>query len=235
MISAIVKQSQTSFYYLTQTYETSVWVTFITTIIFLSLFSKILSIGKKDKNHSFWSSIWTNINIVLGQGVSIQELKITQLFFIISLIPFIELIRNELVSSLVSVPEKYAENMDDLINGYYKPYTIDKGLHVALKDGINKQETDIEFKQKISDLNKIVNKFDLNEVLDRLIKTDQNKLQKFSKTIAILKSESSMPYVKGFLERIIRIKSGHEMYFQYLFTPICFRPDFPYVTVANNV
>jgi len=70
-------------------------------------------------------------------------------------------------------------------------------------------------------------------VLDLL--KDQNKLQKLSKTIAILKSESFMPYVKGFFERIIRIKSGHEMYFQYLFTPICFRPDFPYVTVANNV
>ncbi len=236
MISAIVKQSQTSFYYLTQTYETSVWISLITTIIFLSLFSKIFSIVRKDKNYSFWSSIWTNIHWMLRQSTPKQKLKITQLFFVISLIPFIEIIRNNLFSCLISFPEKYAENIDDLINGYYEPYLIDNDLRKALRDHIvseNKQKTDIEFKQKIIDLNQKVTKFRLNEVLDLLI--DYNRLQKLSQKIAILKSESLMPYVKGFFDRIFRVKSGREMYFQNLITPICFKPDFLYITVANNV
>jgi hypothetical protein len=234
MVSAIIKQSQTSFYYLTQTYETSVWISLIMTIIFLSLFSKIFLNKSKDKKNTFWSSIWTNTHWILRQSTPKQKLNITQLFFVISLIPFIEIIRNNLFSCLISFPEKYSENIDDLINGYYEPYFIDDDLRDALRDHIVREnKTDIEFKQKIIDLNQKVSKFRLNEVLDLL--KDLNRLQKFSQKAAILKSESSMPYVKGFFDRIFRVKSGREMYFQNLITPICFKPDFLYVTVANNV
>jgi hypothetical protein len=232
MISAILKQSQTSFYYLTQTYETSVWISLITTIIFLSLFSKIFSIVRKDKNYSFWSSIWTNIHWMLRQSTPKRKLNITQLFFMISLIPFTEIICNNLFSCLISVPEKSAENIDDLINGYYTPYFIDGNLRDAFIDHIV-TENKTEFKQKIIDLNQTVSKFQLNEVLSLL--SDQNRLQQLSQKVAILKSESSMPYVKGFFDRIFRVKSGREMYFQNLITPICFKPDFLYITVANNV
>ncbi len=232
MISAIVKQSQTSFYYLTQTYETSVWISLITTIIFLSLFSKIFLNKSKDKKNTFWSSIWTNIHWMLRQSTPKQNLNITQLFFLISLIPFTEIIRNNLFSYLISVPEKSAENIDDLINGYYVPHLIDEALKDALREEINR-ETDIVFKQKIIELNRTVTKFSLDGVLKLL--EDQQNLEILSKRLTLLKSEIAMPYVKGFLDRLFRIKTGRELYFQNLITPICFRPDFLYLNVANNV
>jgi hypothetical protein len=232
MISAIVKQSQTSFYYLTQTYETSVWISLIATIIFLSLFSKIFLNKSKDKKNTFWSSIWTNTHWMLRQSTPKQNLNITQLFFIISLVPFTEIIGNNLFSYLISVPEKSAENIDDLINGYYVPYLIDDALKNALQEQIN-EETDIVFKQKIIELNRTVSRFSLNNVL-KLLK-DKQKLEKLSKKLTVLKSEIAMPYVKGFLDRIIRVKTGRELYFQNLITPICFRPDFLYINVANNM
>jgi hypothetical protein len=130
------------------------------------------------------------------------------------------------------VPEKSAENIDDLINGYYVPYLVDGALKVALEEQI-KQETDIVFKQKIIELNRTVSKLRLNDVL-KLLK-DQQKLEKLSKKLTALKSEIAMPYIKGFLDRIFRVRTGRELYFQNLITPICFRPDFLYISVANNM
>jgi hypothetical protein len=130
------------------------------------------------------------------------------------------------------VPEKSAENIDDLINGYYVPHLIDEALKDALREEINR-ETDIVFKQKIIELNRTVTKFSLNDVLKLL--EDQQNLEILSKRLTFLKSEIAMPYVKGFLDRLFRIKTGRELYFQNLITPICFRPDFLYLKVANNV
>ena len=96
MISPIVKESQTTFSYLTQTYDSMVWILFFALIIFLSLLTKNLF-----KKQTFWSSIWSYICLFFGKPNSKRSLSIIQLFYVISIIPFIEIIRNNLLSSLV--------------------------------------------------------------------------------------------------------------------------------------
>jgi hypothetical protein len=133
----------------------------------------------------------------------------------------------------VSIPETNSNNINDLINGYYRPYLIDGALRTALSEEINKQEIDSIFKQKLIQLNRTVTKFQLHQVLN-LFKDAQN-LRELSKKLVILKAEIAMPYLKGYLSSFFNVKVGHEKYFQRLITPICFRSDFPHVSIADNM
>jgi len=212
MISAIIKQSQTSFDYLTQTYQMSVWILLLTTILFLSLFTKILLNSKSDAKETFWSSFWIYFSILIGNCSLKQNLNIMQLLFVLSMFPFIEIIRNNLLSNLISVPERNANNINDLINGYYKPYLIDRDLKKALSEQINKQEIDYKFKEKIIKLNKIVTNFALTDSLGLL--KDRNKLQQLANRLTILKSQMTMPNVKGFLIDYIELELDLKCIFQ---------------------
>jgi len=133
----------------------------------------------------------------------------------------------------VSIPERNSNNINDLINGYYRPYLIDGALRTALSEEINQEEIDLTFKEKLIQLNRTVTKFQMHEILD-LFK-DQQNLRELSKKLVILKAEIAMPYLKGYLSSFFNVKVGDEKYFQRLITPICFRSDFAHVSIANNV
>ena len=82
----------------------------------------------------------------------------------------------------------------------------------SLKDEINKQTLDVEFKQKLIELNRTAKHFNLYYMLN-LFK-DQKKLQKLTKKLIVLKSEISISYIKGVWDRLFNVRVGKEMYFQ---------------------
>ena len=226
MLSAIVKGNEISFNYLTQTYEKSVWILLFTFILLLSIINYKL-FSKK----TFWYSVWTYIYLLFGKSNLRRDLNIMDLFYIISIIPFIEIIRNNLFSSLVSLPEKYANNMEDMINGYYKPYVIDSTIGKALQIESELPNMDHFFRSNVKQLNKIVTRFYAIDSLSLL--RDPQKLAPLSKRLIYLKSEESMPYIKGYLDRLFNVKVGEKMYFPIYISPICFRSNFTHMYIAN--
>ena len=70
-----------------------------------------------------------------------------------------------------------------MINSYYEPYFIDIELMASVKDEINKQAFDLEFKQKLIELNRNAKLFPLPDMLNLL--QDKQKLQTFSKKLIV--------------------------------------------------
>jgi len=152
---------------------------------------------------------------------------------VLAVIPFMEIIRNDLFANLVSVPEKWANNIDDLIDESYVTYIINHEIVEHLRDECNNSGIDVEFKNKIEELNRKASKIELTKILDFL--TNPEQVRRISQVI-LLKDEISMPYVYETLDRIsIHVKVGDELYLPKLVTPIFFAPNFQYIQLADNM
>jgi hypothetical protein len=75
-------------------------------------------------NNTLWKSFWAFIDPLFGKGNSLSLKCFSFVLYLLALIPFLEIIRNELLTSLVSVKEIKSDTIDDLLDPRITVYTF---------------------------------------------------------------------------------------------------------------
>lgn len=101
-------------------YHWTVWFVLAMIIFFLITFSVII------RKESLWKAFWSFVSALLLQNGSPRAIKcFTFTAYLLALIPFIEIIRNELLVNLVTIRETKADTIDDLLNSNIRVYMFD--------------------------------------------------------------------------------------------------------------
>ena len=101
--------------------ETKIWFIIITAFLILYFTHKISHklTQNNRKHHSLLEFIWIYFKPLLGIGEHLDHHNYMYILWLISLIPLVEVIRNELLSNLVTRPVDNADTIDDLLSDRY--------------------------------------------------------------------------------------------------------------------
>ena len=87
------------------------WSCFVVLAVCVLLFILISSLKS-----TLWKSIWAYIDPLIGRYDNTTFKSFSYTFYLLALIPFIEIIRNELLASLVTMKEVKSDTLDDLLD-----------------------------------------------------------------------------------------------------------------------
>jgi hypothetical protein len=233
-MTAIIKQSKYSSLFILQTYNIDVWLTLLSTVLLLSLINSI----KLTKNNDTikWlieknlSVIWIICESLLGKGKRNKLFTISYLFWLISILPIIEILKNELFSIIINVPERMVNNIDELLDEKMMSLTFSKGDFEMID---KESQLSSALEEKFIKLSQKTILFE-EKTIKRFIKTP-NELENFIKKMAVLEDQYSMQWLYGTFKRYFKVHIGSHSYFPVLLTPICFRSDFKHIQLANNM
>jgi hypothetical protein len=93
---------------LLKVYHWSCWLTLAAIISILILLASY--------NNTFWKSFWSFIDPLLSKGNSHSIKCFSYALYLFALIPFLQIIQNELLANLVAVKEIKSDTIDDLLD-----------------------------------------------------------------------------------------------------------------------
>ncbi len=234
IMTAIIKQSKYSSLFILQTYNIDVWITLLSTVLLLSLINSISLMKNNDtikwlieKNLSV---IWIICESLLGKGGRKKLFTISYLFWLISILPIIEILKNRLFSIIINVPERMVNNIDELLDDEIISLTLSKGdFEIIGKES----QLSSALKEKFTKLRQKTILFEEKTII-RLLQ-NPNELKSFIKKRAVLEDQFSMQWLYGTFKRYFKVHIGSQSYFPVLLTPICFRSDFKHIQLANKM
>jgi len=113
--------------------------------------------------------------------------------YILALIPFLEIIRNELLANLVAVKETSYHTIDDLLNP--KTFIFMNGDFDYLREENRKLDHDSELREKLEKLlDKIGKRSSASDILKLVSNPDQ--LKKIGRNIVLIDDEYSMRWLE---------------------------------------
>jgi len=107
-ISTVNKNHQYDLAKLLKVYDWTVWLTLTLTILILIALASV--------KYTLWKSFISFTEPLFGKGNPLAIKCFTYVTYLLALIPIIEIIKNELLSSLVAMDEIKSDTLDDLLN-----------------------------------------------------------------------------------------------------------------------
>jgi len=171
--------------------------------------------------------IWILFESLLGKGGRKKLFTISYLFWLISIIPILEIVRNKLFSNIVKVPERIINNMDELLdNKDINPMVLYKNDYEMIK---NLNDSMGEKFKKLRDKTEMFDESRYGSVASPI------ELKTLLKYMAVLEDDFSIQWIYETLKKYIRVHIGTQSYLPVLLTPICFGSNFKDIQLANNV
>lgn len=157
----------------------------------LALMISILITLSSYKN-TFYKSFWSFIDPLVGKGNSLSLKCFSYALYLIALIPFIEIIRNELHSSLLVMKEIKFDTIEELLDP--------KVVVIMFKDPIywlkeSARINDVELSIKLQLLFKKIDKqFNSDDWM--ILIQNKDKFRKVGRNYALIEDEFSMRWFK---------------------------------------
>lgn len=112
-------------------YSRSIWYLILSTITILSILSMILNYNK---NTNFFKqlfhSIWSYALPLIQKGEPRKPFNFIYLFWLFSVIPIVEIFKNDLLANLVTTSNKYDNNLMDLLKKDRSVATLSGNYHM---------------------------------------------------------------------------------------------------------
>jgi hypothetical protein len=164
-------------------YNWDTWITFMVFLFILISFSSIKT--------TLWNSFWSFFNPLFGQENPHALKSLTYVFYLLALIPLLEIMRNELLVKLVAVKEKSCDTIDDLMNPNVKVFSF----NMNYINHVNKIVEDTQLRQK---LEKLLKKIGKSKGVADWIELIQNpeEIKKVGRNYALIDSEYSMGWIQ---------------------------------------
>ncbi len=234
IMTAIIKQSKYSSLFILQTYNIDVWLTLLSTVLLLSLINSIKLMKNNDTIKwlikKYLSVIWILCESLLGKGKRNKLFTISYIFWLISILPIIEILKNGLFSIIINVPERMVNDIDELLDEKIISLTLSKGDFEMID---KESQLSSALEEKFTKLRQKTILFE-EKTINQFLKTP-DKLKSFIKKTAILEDQYSMQWLYGTFKRYFKVHIGSHSYFPVLLTPICFRSEFKHIQLANNM
>jgi len=158
-------------------YNWDTWITFMITLIVLISISSV----KTTLRHSFWSFI----DPLFGKDNPHAVKGLTYALYLLAIIPFIEIMRNELLVKLVTVKEKSCDTIDDLMDPRVKVFSF---IDMDYLNQVNKNIEDARLRQKLDKLFKKIGKSTgLSDWLELI--QEHGEIKKFGRNYAMIENE----------------------------------------------
>jgi hypothetical protein len=169
---------------LLKVYHWSSWLTLVTMIFILILLTSYYN--------TIWKSFWSFIDPLLGSGDSNSLKCFSFALYLLALIPFLEIIRNELLASLVAVKEIKSETIDDLLDPKITVYMFQKPQFWKKE---SEKIDDIQLRVKLQALfTKIGKSSGINDWLNLM--QDTHKLKSVGRNYAFFSNEYKIRHVQ---------------------------------------
>lgn len=229
MISPIVKQKD-SVASLIKVFDANIWILLIGSIFIQSILTTIMRYKTRaNLMNDFLSSLWIFLQPLCAKGDRRILYAINYLFWLISLIPFLEIYRNDLLSKLVSSPVRTANSVDDLLSSEYQTAVLSAEIKFFVE---NESKLKYENMQKFIQLNSKTERINLLKITDKIT---YKWLKHSSQHLVLLAEEEKMKVIYGFLIKFFQVRIGTNSYVPRLLSPICFKPHFRHVQVADKM
>jgi hypothetical protein len=237
MLTPVIKtQRYSSLINLSRIYDSSVWLTLIAILIFLSFITTFkMKYINKDKGKLyllFGESLWIYFKTLLDKGDQKKFITYSYLFWLISILPVIEIYKNELFAKIVLVSERRVDTIDDIIADGSITVTInEKDLRNLRKESV-KTEDDV-MREKI---NKLVSKtITLNaDIIFNYIE-NVSEMKNRLKRVTILEDEYSMRWLYGWTSIHVKTRVASQSYFPSMITPMCFNQNYTHIEFTNKM
>lgn len=232
-ISPVIKQSKSHSLNILKTYGTHIWMLILATLLLLIIFNAffeynlILPPLKK-----LVSSAWVYFQPLISRGSGREPFNVFYLLWLISVLPLVEIFKNDLLANLVLQPEIYINDISDLLQDGQQTFAHSSKIKFWTQ-GLA-QLNDSHLKEKLKLLSNKTNSFD--KILNDVSSLDENEehVQKLLK-YSIISEENVINEIKPLLNVFSRWHVGENMFLPQLFSPFCYRRKFPYAHLANKM
>jgi hypothetical protein len=136
-------------------------------------------------------SFWAFIDPLLGEGNPLAIRSFTYVTYLLALIPFLEIIRNELLVNLVLVKERSSDTIEDLLDPKVFVFLFDNKEYwekECLK--LDDPQLKANFEQLLS---KISSKSNMNDLFELIL--DKNKVKKVGRNFAVIWNQYDIRYM----------------------------------------
>jgi hypothetical protein len=174
-----------------EVYHWTSWLTLFALIIFLISFSCIKNTIKQ--------SFWAFIEPIFAKGNSLAIKCFTYTCYLLALVPFLEIMKNEILVNLVTIKEIKSDTIDDLFNPKVVVYLFDNQLSYFSEE-IEKIK-DTQFGKKLARLLFKIKEANVDDLLRLLQQPEQVK--QVGRNYAIIMNDHSM---KWFYVSFMQIK-----------------------------
>jgi hypothetical protein len=229
MVSPVIKESAPTVMSIRRAYDEYEWIAILSTILFLIIFNTIITKNMNKENiiNRLCLSLWSYYQPLIGKGEPRKPMNFVYLFWLIGVIPLVEIFKNDLLANLVSIPDVYTNNIDDLLDYNRKTFMHRddiynfRGLKIV-------QDTKLQEK-----LRRLAEKSDEIE-MDSVLKLRDSP--KYLKHFSFIEDEYSIKWIHGFFVKIGgRFHIGNEKYLPKLISALCFGPNFTNTHLANKL
>lgn len=176
--------------------------------------------------------LWIYTVAIIGKACRPKIRNFMFFFWVLSLVPFIELTKNSLLANLVSVQYTYIDDVYAAINSNRDIYSINKDEYDLMKN----------YSQTISDKlsEEWITVFDRLKYFDLsgsiyYLATDNQQLIKLAQQTIYVDSELVINTISDILRPYFKNHVAKSSYFPRLASFACFSHNFPYLEIANKM
>ena len=217
--------------------DTSVWYTILGVFIILFIVYKITNKVYDNKfPDTLMGFIWIFFKPMLGileQPIYVNHLY---LLWLISLIPVVEIIKNELLANLLTRRLLYSHTIEDLMDDRLEVYTSNRNhrewTDPRFIDSLQNNSFKMSFKNLITSSN--FKRWDTLEAFSHFVDTTKSPqiFHKSLQNVVIIQDQTWVDILIMFGTRFASIHTG-QSYLPVLMTPLCYGPHFQFTNISQ--
>ena len=219
MIGAGIKQSHHDSLSIAKVYDQYVYYVILSSVIILSLLSVIINFNNNSSIiKQILKSFWSYSLPLIQKGRNKKPFIIMYLFWLISIIPLIEIFKNNLLANLVHTPTQYKNNLFDILKSKSWITTLTGNYwsfvqREAHQERLFKNEF-IKLKNRLLLLT-FIETSGLNYQLDQVSKSISN--------IVLIDNENKIKYIHNVIKNRLDLKVSNEKYWPKQISVICLK------------
>ena len=145
-----------------------------------------------NNKYTFWKSFWSFIDPLFDKGNSLSIKCFSYTLYLLALIPIIEIVKNELLTSLVVYKELKFDTLDDFINPKVVVWMHDNPNYWRRE---SEKINDTQLSLKLQTLFKKIDKpYNIHDFISLIQSPD--KLRKVGRNYAVIEDEFSLKWFK---------------------------------------
>ena len=234
ILSPNVKQQKFPIEDIFKAFDRFVWYLIIVSLFVIIITNKLsFDINSVNKKFQRLSDVfWIHFKPIIGIAENLGFQNQIYILWVFAMIPITAIIRNELLTNLLTKHLKYADTIEDLLDNGLTVYTD----HYKIGDWANikftKDVQDFDFKEKLS---KLTNKLqalekDAMSLVEYL--NDPAALLQLIYRSVMVQDEEWIKVLEPFFSKLVSTHIG-EGYLPQLITPLCYGHNFSFIFEAN--
>lgn len=219
MIGAGIKQPYHDSLSIAKVYDQYVCYLILSSVIILSVLSVIISFNNNSSIiKQILESFWSYSLPLIQKGHNKKPFIIMYLFWLISMIPLIEILKNNLLANLVHTPTQYKNNLFDILKPESFITTLSRNYQLFVQREVHQERL---FKNEFIQLKNRL--FLLTFIETSGLNYQPDKRSKLISNFVLIDNENKVKYIHNVIKDRLDLKVANEKYWPKQISVICLK------------